>query len=287
MAPLRTIFPAVFLGSLVLSLLGAAADDHGSPHRQIRQEVRRHPSQLHAAQLGSKGELLEVGNHAHGVEQERRNPAASAAEQKLKVGEKDFCDENYIIGNRGTGNCTDSLPVHRESMCMVAATAMGVEQGRPPTNPFEIDRAYWEVYPKGCFKKDGDTPLWYNPYGAYPDQPLQGSPICHRPKYKLGTKDTNDGGCTGDYSKILDENTCRTFAECKGHCAPEEFRVGIAATVPGNDASRPGDAGEAFYDQRPKGCFRHFKDGCIYFNVPRHAEPSGSIKGSPVCMVGR
>lgn len=275
MAPAVALNLWLLVGWMFLRARAAAVDASGRPSRLIRHEQLRlealHDGERQAAQLGPHGELIDVGAHV---------------EHSEKLHESDYCDEDYILGTRGTDDCPQSRPVERETMCVDAAIRMGVSRGNEPRYPFEVGRPYFEVYPRGCFKKNGDTPLWYNPFGALSNNTLEGTPVCHRPKYKLGSNDTNDGGCTGNYTKVLNETACRTFAECKGHCSPYEFRVGIAATVPGTD-ERPADSGAEFYDKRPKGCFRHHGDGCIYFNVPRDAEPAGTIQGAPVCMIKR
>lgn len=209
---------------------------------------------------------------------------------KSQAEESDFCDEAFVYGSYGTSDCgTDAAvsPIEREELCSDAADVMHLSRGKPAEGmPFEVNLNYYDVYPRGCFKKDGEDTLWFNPFGALPANPAGDSkPVCHRPKYVLGTNDTNDGGFSADddYGRLLDEDECRTFAECLGHCSPEEFRVGVNASWPSHD-ERPASSGLAWYDKRPKGCFINPDDNCVYFNVPQDAEPTEPV-GAPVCKI--
>jgi len=245
--------------------------------RLIRQEAAQVEQQTF---VGPGGVLVEASRHLHAEQ-----PASSPEFKEL---EKDFCDEQYAYGSAGTNDCGGAADgvtsaIDREEMCSHAAQRLGAPRGRPPKFAFQVDPAYFEEYPRGCFKKNGDTPFWFNAYGEMPKNPKGGTPICHRPVYKTGTNDTNDGGagCKDTYERLVTEFECRTFAECKGHCAPEEFRVGLPADQPGTD-ERPEDTRADFYNKRPKGCFINPDTGCVNFNVPQTADPT-SPKGTPIC----
>jgi len=273
----------------------------------IRKEEKR-PSRQAFIEAG--GVLVKTSKHVHDEHpQKSESTPPSAVNNLLRgqeketylagSGEQDLCDENYLYGAAGQNLCGDANETLREEMCTYAAQVLfgANARGNPPNYPFSIGTTWQDYRPRGCFRMDGEDRLFYNPFGAWPSNVSSTSrPVCHRPKYRLGTHDTNDGGtfCAAaddyDYTRLVDETACRTFAECTGHCAPEEFRVGIAATTPGTD-ERPANSGAEWYDKRPKGCFINADDGCVYFNVPQTnddgtaKEPAGTITGIPVCHI--
>lgn len=283
-------FPLLLSSALLVSASANAVLDE--KRTLIRHEQKRlKQDDAHEALVSPAGVLVEASKHEHSLDASSSlpGPVKSMLKSQNEDKEKDLCDEAYLYGLAGSNDCGTTAPIEREELCTDAATVLGLTRGKPKEGkPFEVDSRYYDVYPRGCFKKDTDDTLWFNPFGAMPANPGSDSkPVCHRPRYFLGTNDTNDEGCTeaDAYHRILNEDDCRTFAECKGHCAPPEFRVGVEASKPSKD-ERPAGSGPEGYDNRPKGCFINPDDKCVYFNVPKEggADPA-SPKGTPVCKI--
>lgn len=193
------------------------------------------------------------------------------------------CDESFFYGGSAT-SCPLASAITLPSMCTLAAAVLKLSRGNPKQHDFVVNASEFDIYPIGCFKKDSDTALWFNPIPDSPKNLTSSSrPVCRRPNYKLGDINTNDGGCTDvdDYKRILDEETCRTFADCKNYCMDPEFRVGLEAPTPREDYRSPGSTVD-FYDQRPIGCFIDSESKCVRFNVPKKASPT-TPSGTPVC----
>lgn len=249
-----------------------------------------------------KSSLAAVGAHQHAQRQ------------------RDYCADNYFIGityKTGSGISNTALcpegsaGIVALAECQHAAEVLQVRAGRPDESlHFEkTQNDGFEQWPQGCFLDNFDAgTAYYNEITeASETNPVNGTPICARPKYKNATADKNagdeGGGCAteaDDYEPILIEDECRTFAECKGYCVAEEFRTGVAATNTGsasNDDEREVDHDATSFDKFPEGCFikttnpedNTASDGCVYFNVPKiqttaaaAAKPSGP-KGVGVC----
>jgi len=242
--------------------------------------------------IGHSGNLAEVSSHMQDEHWPEESPTklvdellelapALKAEAKSAT-EEQLCNKNYIPGALGV-KC---VKVDTQMMCTDAAKSMGLARGgKAPAHPFKIPDDQYNAFPKGCFKKNDDiTALWFNS-GDNPTNPSAGTAVCQRPKYKIST----GADCTAEegYEAIKDEEKCRSFALCLDkYCASskEFFRVGLPAPVPADDP-RPTDQTEAFFDQRPEGCFIHPTTDCVFFNVPRAGkQPSGAISGTSACM---
>jgi len=262
------------LGALLVGGAAAISNMVDSSSRLIRSEDKKLKHVVGAAgEVKGKQTLLE------------NSPLEPSTGAKGSVAEQDLCAEDYLYGEQGKDDCGEALHIDRRAMCENAAEVLKLSEGLPAQGkPFEIDSASYEVYPRGCFKKDGEDVLWYNDFGDIPNNVMAISkPLCHKPKYKLGGNDTNDGGCTDPWRRVMTEAECRTYVECTGHDSISEFRVGVNATSPSND-ERPSDAGPEYFDHRPVGCFINHGDQRVYYNVPRDVEPAAP-KGAPVCVI--
>lgn len=199
----------------------------------------------------------------------------------------DFCSEAFILGEEDKNNCTDTdlhSLILRESECRAAASEAGAQEGTAAF-PFVVDYDHKEKHPIGCFKDKGQNVFFYNPNGDWPKNPQQkgGTPVCSRKRYLNGT--ASPEGCPTGYAAVMDEDDCRTLAQCEGYCMQSVFKVGIPAeTNPVQNPPDPRPAWAADYDQMPKGCFIREQDGCVYFNQPRDAPPSNPT-GIPVCSI--
>merc|ERR1712232_267411 len=110
----------------------------------------------------------------------------------------------------------------------------------------------------GCFKEScpensEGVCYFYNPTPTEPDEIIDGTPVCHRPKLVNGTVNTN-AGCPAGYAPVTDSERCMEFGACLGYCIGQEFRIDL------QNAS--------LYHQYPKHCFIHKVDGCVYYNRP-------------------
>lgn len=243
----------------------------------------------------AEGALL-IGPEGEFLEQSRQLSKHSSSPKSkylfvTKTKEADFCAEDFPFGKPDTSEClTDNGARHsliyRESECEKAAEEHGMTKGRGAELPFVIINAFDQnKHPKGCFKDKDNDAVFFNGIGDMPTMASLGggTPICHREKYKAGPAGTST--CPTDYTAILDEELCKTFADCRGKCMLSEFRVGVAASSPSND-ERPADASGSNYDIFPKGCFIKSSDNCTYFNVPRDVDPAGPVTGTPMCHPG-
>jgi len=194
----------------------------------------------------------------------------------------EFCDYDFPMGKDDSSNCSDASNhslILEESMCVEA----GVESGATTTHDsFKISQDWEGQRPKGCFKYEcaeaaNKVCYFYNGDGDWPTAP-KGSPVCSRPKYLNGTKDTN-GGCPTGYEVIQNEDSCAATANCLGYAAAAEFRIGT------QNASKTLES--------PLGCFIHNGDGHVYFNkkgaLHTGANEKGgtSVKGTNLCKVSK
>lgn len=186
---------------------------------------------------------------------------------KSETGCNDFCLDDYPLGVPDTNRCIDSdyhSAVLDSAMCEEAARQANASKGWGPSAPFMLTSEYFDFYPQGCFKLHGHGAYFFNPVGTYPRWPM-GIPICYRVKYANGTTDANDG-CPSGFQKIETEERCLEAAYCQGFCTQkDDFQRGTS--VSSGPDTRPADASN--YDIRPRGCFIHPEDECVYFNVPR------------------
>jgi len=212
-----------------------------------------------------------------------------------------FCDEDFPLGqaDQEPGNCTNANEtLTDETQCIFAQAQSGA--GTATALRISGER-YENARPKGCFKYScsesaNGVCYFYNGIGDWPDANLSktkysedfvGTPICSRPKYVLGTNDTN-AGCPGGYKAITSddatdqlqhENLCFLVANCLSYDRGDEFRIGE------HNASKHLDF--------PRGCFVD-NDGLVagtagevFFN-PKTAEGFGAdgvVKGTPICKV--
>jgi len=264
---------SLFLGSAALIVAGSGVDD--------KQRLVRKESEQLAVGLSAGGQLVDARRHVHtesaavddkpkhkdatvqrvkgaakltAVNEAEANDAAANDAQvegdaKAESGH-DLCGLSYLYGTEDTNNCSaghnGGVSVNSITMCRDAAQKLGFPAGKPAEGfNFSVTDHFFEVYPRNCFKNDAEDVLWFNPYGTWPELP-KGLPICHRPKFKLGTPSTDAGDCTGDYEKITDVEECRTYAGCTSHCIMDQFRIGI--TIKDEKGWYLGDVGESCSD---------------------------------------
>jgi len=270
--------PMVALTSAILVLLSLPGAVQGT-QAIIRKEGEG------ALLIGPEGEFLEQSRQFS----KHSSSPKSKYLFEAKTKETDYCREDFPLGKPDTSECnTDNGVSHqliyRESECEKAAEEHGMTKGRGAELPFVIINAFDQnKHPKGCFKDKDHDAVFFNDIGDMPTMASLGggTPICHREKYKAGPAGTST--CPTDYVAILDEELCKTFADCRGKCMLSEFRVGVNASSPSAD-ERPTDASN--YDNFPKGCFIKSSDNCTYFNVPRDVDPAGPVTGTPMCHPG-
>jgi len=220
---------------------------------------------------------------------------------KLSV---DYCNYDFVLGtDTAPGNCSQANEsIIDETTCIFAQTLSGAGVASSGFS-LDHDERYENSRPKGCFKYSpcggvaNGVCYFYNTIETTPNdtyamskysEAFGGTPVCYRPKYVLGTNDTN-AGCPGGYKAITSEDTtdqlqhenlCFLTANCMGqYAAATDFRIGE------HNASKHLDF--------PRGCFVD-NDGLVdgnagkvYFNA-KTAEgfgADGAVKGTPICKV--
>jgi len=274
--------------------------------------MRREPLSV---QLSPHGDMASEQKHHHGhhhshhssphsmVKEAPAQKTIMSTKEYEKLLSSDYCNEDFPLGQAGQepGNCTNANEsLIDKAQCEFALTQSAA--GTPTKIEIEGER-YVNARPKGCFKYSCSESAkgvcyFYNGIGNWPDANLAdtkynesfvGTPVCSRPKYVLGTNDTN-AGCPGGYKAITSddvsdqlqhENLCFLVANCKSLNRGPEFRIGE------HNASKHLDF--------PRGCFIDY-DGLVdsgetaptvYFN-PKTAEGFGAdgvVKGTPICKV--
>jgi len=158
--------------------------------------------------------------------------AMTVASKEKRV---DSCEEDFIQGKGNSNNCTDMgnhTIIEDEGDCEIAAGRLGLAKGSPFRIPDSVraDQTYEQDYfPKGCFHGKCDSSctaadcslcVFYNAAGQTPQNPV-GTPICSRPRFLNGTKDTtgkNDGDCPDGYKVVDNPAFCRTeITGCTTH----------------------------------------------------------------------
>lgn len=188
----------------------------------------------------------------------------------------DLCNYNYTHGKAGTNDCAEGGEFIEESIECENIAKLACPD--PPHaclgNLFVLDSWWYDKRPKRCYISDEKPPKWYyNPSGFTPANILGGTPVCREIRYKEGTEDSNT--CPEHYENIMNENDCRTAANCLNDSPYDEFRYLDAA---GQNAA-------------PKGCHKTAKDsvakGDVRYNnmssIPGHTDPSAP-KGQPICQ---
>lgn len=256
-------------------------------------------------------------------------PAPSSA-AACSGAESDFSGRAFRFGQSGTNICQSDgntagaggydCRVGRKILCEYAGQKMGFTIGDNTTgpwgaspaggSPFELvlddnDRPSLN-YPQGCFNVESQSSVFWNPGGIAPTQQTSTSrPICHRPKYFMGTANTSNGDCDGtaatgdsgaasDYVQVLNSTECETAALVLAKdLDDEDFLYGQASPAPSAD-SKVNPAGKSNYNQWPKGCFWAYTDEKVKFNVPQDADPTGlaatggttiGTLGIPICKL--
>jgi hypothetical protein len=271
------------------SLLTGSAAEFEKP--QGARLIRHEDKGKHQRVVSASGVLKETRRHA---DNDKSNLSPRKDDQRTRA--EDECKYVFEYGKDQSSSCCDGAEhIDERVMCINAAETLGLPTGKD-NHPFEVNQA---DYPEGCFKKNNEDVMWYNSYGGQVNNDTSinalSKPLCRRLRYKLGTNDTNDGGCTGDWSRVMDEQHCRTFETCMAHTAVTEWRVGVNASAPNANDQRP--PGSANYDDYPSGCFLGHHDQDVYFNVPQNKSDGSGIKqptlgtgskgGIPVCWMAQ
>lgn len=196
----------------------------------------------------------------------------------------DICNDDFPLGLNNSNDCSNTDPRDRiildSGMCMIAAAKAnaGIER-----NFFVIPEDYADVHPMGCFSwhcghTHGRTGTgysecyFYNPTGSTPVDP-KGHPVCFRPEYLNGTKNSN-GGCETDWENIMDEDHCRAAAACLNYDDTGVFRIGTYNW--------------SKHDEYPKGCFIRNDNGKMQFNnISSLNRDPARPEGIPVCRVAK
>jgi hypothetical protein len=222
----------------------------------------------------------------------------------------DTCEWDWPVSDDSCGCAEIASDAHHlnhtlidsEEQCIIAARVAGVSAPGihkfllgPPSKNYD----YWQQrHPQGCFKVTDchEDPkgicYFYNelvnppvsctasdtlPDGSRP--PIEGVPVCKRPRYAYGLKPDENRNCPSGYETIMDDGLCRAASKCQGYrsdCQAEFI------------ADRNN---ESEYNDFPIGCFEHDHpqrdlDVCVMFNEPMENMPDPhSPEGTPVCTV--
>lgn len=258
---------------LALPALGAAATIH-SEQASSHKGLMRKNVVLHAS-----GEIKILASGPAATEMVQTVRGNTDTEPSIK--NKDLCDFNFTEGEVGASTCTDTKTqqqIDKPSMCLSAATAA---VARHPDkfaigNPFVIDVPVdYAKYPQGCHysKKDGKDVWFHNPVGYKPElnNTITGTPVCVETEFINGTDNSNECG-NDEYSNILDEEECKTFANCQSDCTHEFFRV-LNVTLQKN---------------LPAGCHTD-SQGCVLFNndtsMTSAIRDKDNIHAKPACQI--
>jgi hypothetical protein len=204
---------------------------------------------------------------------------------KRKSRDENECEWSLILGHAGEAGCpVNESTVWEEELCQLkceedtACHYQVLEAHSGRTIEDVQDKS-----PDGCFVKDGvANTYFYNPRGARDtvaedSTPREGTPLCKRKKYELGTAVPGaEASCPQYYKVITIEKNCEIAAECLGYDFPEDDRIGI------------GD--NSAHDFFPEGCFIHAEhrgtEGhhVAYFNPKLEGMgwPSRPV-GTPLC----
>lgn len=226
--------------SLVLaSLLATSVGSNAVPSNH--NIMRRHEAEDMQMFMDSEGN---VDRRKQGLKNLQQSGVVAAevgmhfGEGAMTVASKekvDSCEEDYIQGTGNSNNCSDlarHTNIEDEGDCEIAAGRLGLPKGSPFRIPDSVraDKTYEQDYfPKGCFHGKCDSSCtandcslcaFYNEAGQTPQNPV-GTPICTRPRFMNGTKDTtgkNDGDCPDGYKVVDNPQFCRTeITGCTTH----------------------------------------------------------------------
>jgi len=221
-------------------------------------------------------------------------------------------DIDYFLLADGKGGCLpDLLPgaIWQSAMCKRAAELINVSTiaadcpaEKCGAATFEIDAAFYDAHPAGCFVASCDPKIdpkglcaFLNPLGTVPKcgpgdstvtpviapDSCGGASICPRKRFLYGGDDVAaaDGNCTAGYVVLKNEGVCGTAASLLSHCKGDPFVTGV------HNLSKIMDY--------PVGCFRdnepsagNVTHDCLYYN-PGNTDlgPGTSVKGTPICIV--
>jgi len=229
-----------------------------------------------------------------------------------------FCNFDFPLGQVSSNICTNSSHLTDLNLCRRAAHEAGASYSH---DGFLVTQATAKQFfhPKGCFmnfcnqhdsgtvcyfyndpddasryltSNDDDDPLaddstWMDDGGSgdfnsHGSRPVNGTPVCSRPKYMNGTKN-GQGGCPAGFEVLRDKTLCEASAVCL------EYPMGNMSHYVNNQAddtliSSDGDVSQVDYNNFPGGCFT--SDSKIYYNAKSTLSGLGSeeVRGTPLCM---
>jgi len=248
--------------------------------------IRREDEEGVAVHLSSSGEMVkDRQRHIQqtGLTHARVFPHGSLNELN-DIG--DTCDD-FPLGRANSSNCSghhQHVPIERLSQCKEAANKAGAYHLQ--ALDFEIPAEWQDTRPAGCFMTRcdhgtgtdrivDDICYFFNPIGDTPRNPV-GVPVCVRPKFLTGTKNTNGAGtdCPAGYEIVLGE----------GHC--KESRCTGIGSKPSFD--RVAESNHSKHDEYPQGCFKSEIDKELYYNAPiaGYGLPKAPV-GIPMCTVSQ
>lgn len=253
-----------------------------SPHL-VRRETA--PQSMIEVQTGSAGELRR-GSSEKLSPQDLVNDVADQASPEGQ----DSCDWVFFDGAATSSNCTGgTLPADGERIQATSkcGDAARIRKFLKPNLTGDIkDNGYDETqHPQGCFWiACSEEPVkgcyFYNDVGFVPSEPVRGTPVCKRPKFKDGTIAANkDSECPTGYAAIVDRDQCHDMSKCMSYTNGVVFSI-----------TEHIHANELQYNDYPVGCFKDEPEGKVYFNRPPPdrtvaADLPTRPKGTPVCFL--
>lgn len=241
--------------ALLLCCSSAATLHDERPSYAMRRERR-------IVTLDARGEVAE----------EKSEPSA---ESKTDAGMDQmpwFCNTDFPLGTENSNNCTHGTQLLDERLCKIAAHLSGASSSH---HTFNVLQAENFDHPHGCFKNycnaDSNSTVcyYYNDKGGdrWP-LPINGTPVCQRPKYTNGTNN-GQGGCPDSYEVIYNETLCNASAICLGY-----------AVGPMSDLLDEHNTSQHL--DYPEGCF--IGDRKVHYNKPASGNLERGVRGTPMCI---
>lgn len=299
----------------------------------LTQGATLHSDKEHNAMMRRQGNAVQLSSSGNMIVE-----GASAQHSSPKVRDL-ICNISYVIGNApaditSTGAVEDYCPPKSKIMETPDLCLANAKLACPDESCYDDDevvaftisdnltetcgengqcgseRDKWEMYPRGCFKTDGEPPKWrYNPNGAFPTNGgklLLGTPVCQKAEYinaKPNSDDCGDTdyelitvGATNTTGTVMDENDaefkCEAVNICLGKDAPEFFRTMGVLQVVGTGADETAEEiaakNAAAQEKVPKGCHMvaPIADNKVMFNPSiADARDAAKIKGEAICKL--
>lgn len=181
-------------------------------------------------------------------------------------------------------------PISDLAICKEAARRAHAAMAHDGTE--NVPAGWEDRRPKGCFmakcNHESGICYFFNPTALTPTR-AKGTPVCQRPNFLAGQKDTNGlaDKCPPGYRVLLDADECKIAGGCLSHGIGEPFKRHMQNA--------------AEHDIFPEGCFVHEPEPSrqnlpdVYYNSPidtvdtagvttRKAKPTHPV-GTPMCNV--